>query len=67
MAVATDTKYIEGLKALKTKEFERALDCFKLTEKEFAENRELRILIESVEMILAVKNELSILSVKENK
>ncbi len=45
--IETDVNYIEGLKALKNRDYDRALGYFKMTEKEFAENRDLRILSET--------------------
>ncbi len=66
MTVETDLNYIEGLKALKNKDFEAALEYFKMSEKEFAENRDLRILSEAVELLLAVRNDITLASVTEN-
>lgn len=66
MTVKTDINYIEGLKALKNKDYEGALEYLKMSEKEFAENRDLRILSETVELLLAVRNDIALSSVTEN-
>jgi len=66
MTLETDLNYIEGLKALKNRDYEEALEYFKMSQKEFAENRDLRILSEAVELLLAARNDLALLSVGEN-
>jgi len=66
MTVETDLNYIEGLKALKNNDYESALEYLKMSEKEFAENRDLRILSETVELLLAVRNDIALSSVTEN-
>ncbi len=65
--IETDVNYIEGLKALKNRDYDRALGYFKMTEKEFAENRDLRILSETVKLLLAVKNDIGVLGVTESR
>ena len=65
MAIETDINYVAGLRALKDRDFKGAQELFKMAEKEFAENRDLRILSEAVQLLLAVKADLAAIEPRE--
>ncbi|MFH2037488.1 MAG: hypothetical protein ABIJ45_13885 [Candidatus Zixiibacteriota bacterium] len=51
-------KYFQALIALKNKDYSAAVGFFKAAENQFADSLEFRILQETTELLLAVKNEI---------
>ena len=54
----SEKAFSRALTALKNKDYREAAGFFKMAEIKFAENEEFRILFESTELLLAVKDEI---------
>jgi hypothetical protein len=58
MLTKEEKAYYQAIKALKDRNYTAASGFFRVAEKQFTDNRDFRILRETTELLLAVKDEI---------